>query len=233
MRIGVIADVHGNHVALESVLEELRPIVDRILFLGDLCGYYPFVERCAALLEGFDVEGVLGNHDRALLDCLEQSRLPNRAYTQRYGSALERSLSKISRETIEFLEGLAEARSVHVDGITLALFHGAPWDRLEGRVYPDFQDWERFEGDVDVVLLGHTHYPFVHRRPGQLIANPGSVGQPRDVGSQASYAVLKTPDVELTHGRKGFDPREIMEDARRHDPDMPYLREIFLRDRSS
>ena len=47
MKIGVISDVHGNSDALQAVLRELAGAVEQVLFLGDLCGYYPFVNECA------------------------------------------------------------------------------------------------------------------------------------------------------------------------------------------
>ena len=43
--------------------------------------------------------------------------------------------------------------------------------------------------DADVLLVGHSHVPFIRRIGGQLIINPGSVGQPRSCDARASYAV--------------------------------------------
>ena len=43
---------------------------------------------------------------------------------------------------------------------------------------------------ADVLILGHTHIPFVKKISGRLIVNPGSVGQPRDGDSKASFAVI-------------------------------------------
>ena len=35
----VVSDIHGNHEALEAVLEHARGRYDKILCLGDLVGY--------------------------------------------------------------------------------------------------------------------------------------------------------------------------------------------------
>ena len=43
MKIGLLSDIHGNHIAMEAVMEFLLPEVDTFAFLGDLCGYYPFL----------------------------------------------------------------------------------------------------------------------------------------------------------------------------------------------
>ena len=43
MKIGLLSDVHGNHIAMKAVMEFLLPEVDTFAFLGDICGYYPFL----------------------------------------------------------------------------------------------------------------------------------------------------------------------------------------------
>ena len=72
--------------------------------------------------------------------------------------------------------------------------------------------------------VGHTHVPLLVRRGGQgvrgetptageaaalgqglLCVNPGSVGQPRDGDSRASYALLDVTAGTVTHYRVGYD----------------------------
>ena len=53
--------------------------------------------------------------------------------------------------------------------------------------------------NYDFIFTGHTHYPVVFSKEGMIIANPGSVGQPRDVGSLASYAILNTNNKALSY----------------------------------
>jgi protein phosphatase len=43
--------------------------------------------------------------------------------------------------------------------------------------------------DADVLLVGHTHTPFVQAVGGSLVVNPGSLGQPKTGSPKASYAV--------------------------------------------
>jgi predicted phosphodiesterase len=43
---------------------------------------------------------------------------------------------------------------------------------------------------AEIVLLGHTHIPMMYRFNGNILANPGSVGQPRDGDHRASFALL-------------------------------------------
>jgi protein phosphatase len=51
--------------------------------------------------------------------------------------------------------------------------------------------------DADVILVGHTHLPFVRRIGNRTVVNPGSLGQPKDGGPDASYAVWQDGEFTL------------------------------------
>ena len=229
MRIGIFSDVHGNAAALRPVLQELRSNSDALLFLGDLAGYYGFVNECADIWPA-DVIGVRGNHDDVLLKALAESKAPAPEYLSRYGSALWRSAQGLSPKARCLMEELPVERSLEFEGLRVAMFHGSPWEPLNGRVYPDFAAWQKFDGvDADVVLLGHTHYPLVREYGQRLIVNPGSVGQARDAGGSACFAVLDTSTRTAELKRVGFDCGEVIRDAKEHDPELPYLWEVLTR----
>jgi hypothetical protein len=59
--------------------------------------------------------------------------------------------------------------------------------------------------DADIVLVGHSHKPFVREVGGVLFANPGSVGRPGDHDPRASYAILDTKDFTVTVHRIDYD----------------------------
>ena len=141
-----------------------------------------------------------------------------------------RSIEKLSPSALSLLQSLPRSRTVALNGVVMNLYHGAPWDPLDGRVYPDFTDWDRFS-DVpgDVILLGHTHYPFIKRYGEKLIVNPGSVGQPRDRSGKATYAILDPTTGAVQHCRVPFDPQPLIEDAQKHDAGLSYLVEVLTR----
>ena len=230
MKIGLIADVHGNYVALKAVWNAIANETDSVFFLGDLCGYYPFVEECASVWDAARVIGIRGNHDQIICDCLESGTKSDPSYKVKYGSALDRTLQDLDSTTRSMVEAWPASRSLSMNHTHFSLFHGAPWEPLQGRVYPDFEAWEQF-ADVpgDVIVLGHTHYPLVKQYKDKLIINPGSVGQPRDRSSSASYAIINTGSGRVQHHRISFDPRAIIEDASEFDPTLPYLVEVLTR----
>ncbi len=230
MKIGLISDVHGNHSALKAALDALRNNVESVLFMGDLVGYYSFVNECVAQWEASQMLGVLGNHDQILLSCLAQGMPPSRAYCEKYGSALTRTSNGLSRAARSLVESWPQHRSLVREGVSIAMFHGSPWDPLEGRVYPDFKDWPQFKCcPEEVILLGQTHYPLVKEWDGKIIINPGSVGQPRSCSGAAEYAILELPQRRVKLERVQYDASEVIEDARNHDPQLDYLVKVLTR----
>ena len=77
MKIAVLSDIHGNLLALESVLEDIRAKgCEKILFLGDyaLAGPEPSdtINFCISLSERDDVEMIQGNTDKMIAEFSEE-----------------------------------------------------------------------------------------------------------------------------------------------------------------
>ena len=69
MRFAAIADVHGNYLALEAVIADLRAQgIDDIVNLGDMASGPLDARRTMDRLMALDAVHVLGNHDRYLID---------------------------------------------------------------------------------------------------------------------------------------------------------------------
>ena len=69
MRFAAIADVHGNYLALEAVIADIRAQgIDEIVDLGDMASGPLDARRTMDALMALDVVHVLGNHDRYLID---------------------------------------------------------------------------------------------------------------------------------------------------------------------
>src|SRR6201996_9706771 len=69
MRFAAIADVHGNYLALEAVIADIRALgIDDIVNLGDMASGPLDARRTLDTLMALDAVHVLGNHDRYLID---------------------------------------------------------------------------------------------------------------------------------------------------------------------
>jgi predicted phosphodiesterase len=69
MRFAAIADIHGNHLALEEVLADIRAQgIEEIVNLGDFFSGPLEAGRTADLLMSLGLTSVRGNHDRYLIE---------------------------------------------------------------------------------------------------------------------------------------------------------------------
>lgn len=194
MRIGIIADVHGNLVALETVLAEMeREPVDRLVCLGDVAALGPQPGEVIARLREAGCPSVLGNTDAWLL------REPPRTT----GPAGE-AMSGISRwcadrlpgEDLDYLRACPPTMRVGLGGSTEMLcFHGSPrsHDEVVSATTPDDVLSDMLSGHrASVFAGGHTHVQLFRRHGCARVINPGSVGLP-GVGPG-------TPDLPVNRG---------------------------------
>ena len=69
MRLAAIADIHGNYLALEAVIADIRAhAITDIVSLGDMASGPLDARRTVDMLMALDAVHVLGNHDRYLID---------------------------------------------------------------------------------------------------------------------------------------------------------------------
>ncbi len=186
MRIGLIADIHGNLVALDTILAELaRDGVAEIVCLGDVAALGPQPRAVIARLRTLGCPIVMGNTDawhigepipagtsgpvRALLAwCDAQLTDADRAFIRTFPPTITLPLG---------------------EGQTLLAMHGSPQspEEIVVATTPE-DDLARMLGGADATLYagGHTHIPLVRRHGDARIVNPGSVGLP-GVGAVGPY----------------------------------------------
>ncbi len=194
----MLSDIHGNLTALQAVLAA-EPVFDQVVFCGDAVDYGPDPAGCLACLAELAPVRVRGNHDNAVafdVDCgcseafrhvSKASRLVTRSILTPEDRA---ALGRLPTE-VRFTAG----------GATIHLTHATPHDNLFEYASPD-GDPERWakamkKPKTDLVLVGHTHRPYVQALGRQVVLNPGSVGQPRDGDPRASYATWEDGRVSL------------------------------------
>ncbi len=215
MRIAVLSDIHANLVALDSVLAAIGA-VDAVWHLGDVVGYGPEPDGVVARLEEWNAIGVRGNHDAAAVGGPEIEYF--NADARR---AMEWTRTTIGSDTRAWLAGLPERRSE----ADFSLVHGSPRDPTWEYVTSASVAQRNLEVlQTTYCLHGHTHLPSVFRDEGRrvetlrpaagaslvldrrrVMANPGSVGQPRDGDPRASCLVLDIDQAALTWHRVPYD----------------------------
>jgi len=217
MRFAAIADVHGNHLALEAVLADIRAHdVADIVNLGDMASGPLDARRTMDMLMALDATHVLGNHDRWLID----------RPVEKMGSWERPAYAQLDARHLDWLRTIPPT-CVFRDQVFLC--HATPADDnvywLE-TVRPDgsvtISSPESIEKAAEgiaqsLILCGHTHIArAVRLGDGRLVVNPGSVGGPGfsyhvpfphviEAGTpDARYAIL-----ELISGRWSVSFRHV------------------------
>jgi diadenosine tetraphosphatase ApaH/serine/threonine PP2A family protein phosphatase len=197
MRFAAIADMHGNYLALEAVIADIRAQgIDAIVNLGDMASGPLDARRTMDALIALDAVHVLGNHDRYLID-----RPP-----EKMGSWDRTAHAQLDTQHLDWLRQVPPTR-VFRDQVFLC--HAMPdndevyW--LE-TVLPDgtvrMASLEAVEQAAEgiaqrLILCGHSHLARAVRiGDGRMIVNPGSVGSPgyRDVNPFPHVVEAGTPD---------------------------------------
>jgi putative phosphoesterase len=207
MLIGLISDVHSNVVALKAVLLELDELgAEIILHAGDIVGYNPYPDETIELFKKKKIVSILGNHDRAFMTGDTSDFNPYAA------AAMEWTRNNSSRGSLDYILGLKDTVTIVAKGEQIVLFHESP-KNFQDYIYPD-EATPDLLSDIngDVLVLGHTHIPFIMDSEKGLVVNPGSVGQPRDGNPYASFAVLDTVTKDIELRRAKYDIEKVIND---------------------
>lgn len=225
MKIGIFADIHGNIYAFEKIWKALKKeSCDRYFFLGDICGYYYYQNEIIDILKGVkNLTSVIGNHDDMFLKMLRDENIEKK-YTEKYGKSCQLLKSSIKPENLDFLKNLPGEKIIENGNI--ALFHGSPWDRLNGYVYPSNLPDLFHELPYKFIFLGHTHHPMNKKIGDTRIINPGSCGQPRDC-NLASYVILDYKRRKVKLKRVEYNRRFLIKDIKWHSEKNGYLTKVL------
>jgi len=208
MRVLIISDIHGNLIALETVLADASSDYDTVWCLGDLVGYGPDPNECVDRIRALpNLTCLVGNHDKAAIGGIDIS-----AFNVDARLAIAWTQRSLTAETRDYLMNLPE-RTLHGD---YTLVHASPrqpvWEYILDR-YTAEQNFAYF--NTPYCVVGHTHMPIMYIKLNgdvmemranydeilalgrdRIIINPGSVGQPRDSNPDSAYSIL---DFETNH----------------------------------
>jgi predicted phosphodiesterase len=233
MRLGVVADVHGNATALNAVLADAAPYeIDHWWALGDLVLHGPDpVEVLELLVDVLRAEFVKGNTDRYVVDGPQALAPAHHSEADVVGREFSRMLAQSvdwTRRRLDDAGWLA-----WLDRLPPSLrLGGQPGTRLLGvHASPKTDDGPGIDTDItsddlaalfdgceaDVVVGGHTHLA-TDRLVGPVRAlNPGATGLPRR-SNGAGWLFIEHDDDSLTaeHHTVQFDTEPVVERLRKH-----------------
>ncbi|MAF11916.1 hypothetical protein CMK11_15830 [Candidatus Poribacteria bacterium] len=234
MRIALMSDIHGNAIALDAVMRDLRQIgmPDAHWIVGDLVAIGP--DPVGVLSRIADLPGaraVRGNADRyttssdrplpTLEECeADSSLLPvlvsvahNYAWTQGAVTA---------GGWLEWLSELPlELRLTLPNGQSLLAVHASPGVDDGPGIHPALRPVDLLRvvsgARADIMCVGHTHWPMDDVIDGIRVVNLGSVSNQYPPDRRASYLVIDATrsGVAFDHRRVAYDHDAVIAEAHR------------------
>lgn len=218
----ILTDIHGNAEALEAVLEDANKVsFDSVLVLGDLVGYGAGPNEVIAQLLALDEPTLVirGNHDTVVA-----SQQGDEHFNSVARAAVRWTGEALTAENLAYLANLPEGPVEVAPGVFVC--HGSPLDEDEYVISLEDAAWIFSRDESRLAFFGHTHMPTCFRaRNGEIssfglegdgasieidpdaryLANPGSVGQPRDRDSRAAYFIYDAANERIDWRRCEYD----------------------------
>jgi len=194
MKIAIISDVHANLAALNAFPETA---CDALWCIGDLVDYGPKPHEVILEVRNRADVVVCGNHDYAVAASADP-QCPQ-AFRRLAAETLFYTRQVCTDEDLDFLRNLPVYLEVKLAGTRFYLVHAMPTNPLFGYCAEASDQWEwEVKGlEADVLVVGHSHLPFVRRVGKTTIINPGSLGQSRTGRQSACYAIWEDGQVSL------------------------------------
>ena len=227
MRVAVISDMHGNSLAFETVLLDIKQQgVDEMVCLGDAIQGGPQPKQTVDRLRSLGRPVVMGNADAWMLTGVEtgdegipEERLKKMEEIRHW------SISELTDDDLTYISDFRPTVTIPLGGdLELLCFHGSPksFDDIILPHAPKEVFDKHLGAYADKILSGgHTHAQQIRRNGDLFFFNPGSVGLAYShyqadgkfkVDHWADYAILTTeygqPSLEFR--RVPFDVNELI-----------------------
>lgn len=185
-KIAILSDVHGNATALKAVLNDAeKNNATEIWSLGDIAIGGSSTEECFQILgEVNTTQYLMGNWETAFLSVVTTQSVdldnPSQVY---FANLVQYDLEHLTPGRIDEIKNLPLTGQKEIAGLNFSLTHNLPTSNRGHELF-GYRPQENFDqlniaDQMDVAIYGHTHTPlWRYTSAGQMILNPGSVGQP-------------------------------------------------------
>lgn len=204
VRLAVLGDIHGNLLALEAALADIRKHKpDRIALTGDLLFNGPRATEVIEHVRALEAAGALvicGNTDVAVADFDYAAAFPwLDEVPATHHAAAEWAHDQLSDDQLDWLRRLPSERRLWAGPQLVLVCHGSPGSMTAGmstELDPAVTVERATRTDARVIACGHTHIADVRELGRKLIVNPGSCGYAFDGDPAACWALVTLPDDE-------------------------------------
>ncbi|WP_299088497.1 metallophosphoesterase family protein [uncultured Metabacillus sp.] len=195
MKIAFISDIHGNAVALEAVIEDVKQKnIDKVCVLGDICFRGPEPKRSLDLIRSLQTDVIKGNADEWVVRGVQKGEVPDKVLSM-MNKERDWTVSQLEKTDLDYLKGLPKELHFEIDGVGIHAFHATP-NNLFDVVLPNTDDSGIMEklmsnANAQIYIYAHIHKPYIRFINGQVVMNIGSVGLPFDGLTKSSYGLVQ------------------------------------------
>ncbi len=215
MKFAIIADIHGNLEAFQTVLADIKEQkCTHFACVGDVVGYGANPRECLKIVRDLGMPCVKGNHDEY---CSMDEQLDG--FNAHAAEAVNWTRKQLTEDERQWLKELKYFRLVTSFSMVHATLDGPQrwgyvFDKLAAAASFTYQN-------TSVCFFGHTHVPVAFIRDTMVrggtyskfkvdpskkyFVNVGSVGQPRDNNPKAAYVVYDVDEGVIELRRLEYD----------------------------
>jgi predicted phosphodiesterase len=227
--IALISDLHANLESLKAFLDRSKSQgVSRIYCLGDVVGYGPDPDKCIQILRKLNIPVVRGNHDH-----YASSEESLGAFNLEALNSLIWTRNNIKKINKQWLQSLPYSLVCNIDDFIQLFLSHSNVNELSGWPYindVDAAEQELRKCPTQFNFIGHTHKPAIYSlnangcvlheliedqeilldMNSKWLVNVGSLGQPRDRKTSASYVVYDETNHSITLKRINYNYRKTV-----------------------
>jgi predicted phosphodiesterase len=216
MKYAIIADIHANLEAFNTVLADIKAQnCTHVACLGDVVGYNANPKECLDIVRAMNIPVVKGNHDEY---CSTENDLEG--FNPHAAEAINWTRDQLTPDDRQWLRDLKYMRLVTSFTLVHATLDqpqrwGYVFDKLAAAASFTYQN-------TAICFFGHTHVPLAFvRDAGQVkggtyskfkveagkkyFINVGSVGQSRDGVPKATYVIYDMQEQSIELRRLDYD----------------------------
>lgn len=211
MRAAVLADVHGNYLALKACLDYAQTRgVENYLFLGDYVTDHPYPQRVLELLyqvkSRYACRFIRGNREEYMLAHQENPEEWRECSSQ---GALLHCYENLTEKDLAWFQSLPIYDEWRPAGApAVALCHGSPQKTRAAMRGEDGTLQQLAALGPDLLLKGHNHKQWSLFHQGKRLVCVGSVGNPvcrrARPGSAQATELAKVAQMTLLHLEEGW-----------------------------
>ncbi|MBQ6888881.1 MAG: metallophosphoesterase family protein [Lachnospiraceae bacterium] len=206
MKIAILADIHGNYIALEKCMKyALEKNITTFLFLGDYVGELPCPERVMKMLykikEKYNCTFIRGNKENYWINYRNKdtdNHTDNVKWVDNNSTTgmLLYAYNHLTDKDIDFFDSLPITRIIDINGhAPFTICHGSPFLVNEDMIPGTDRIYEIMDAsETDLIICGHTHRQNKTIHNNKVVLNPGSVGIPLSSEGKTQFLILESND---------------------------------------